>query len=284
MPADGLPDLSEIDPGFWLLVGTVVAAVVLVGLLFLLLGSILEFVLVESLRRETVTVRRYWRRRWRQGLRLFGFRLALGLAVFSVGAVLAATVVLPLLEVGPDLATGVSVAWLVVLIPFFLVIALLVALVNAFTTVFVVPIMILGDCGVLAGWRRLRPTITAHPWQYVAYAVAGFILAVAAGFVVGIVVAVAAVALLIPLGLLAVVGFVLLGAVPLLGVVLMFVAGVAFVLAMLVAFALAQVPVAAFLRYYALLILGDVEPDLDLIPDRRAAVRADDETPDASSG
>jgi hypothetical protein len=35
-----------------------------------------------------------------------------------------------------------------------------------------------------------------------------------------------------------------------------------------------QVPVHTYLRYYALLVLGDVEPDLDLVPDQRAAIRA----------
>jgi len=37
--------------------------------------------------------------------------------------------------------------------------------------------------------------------------------------------------------------------------------------------ALVQVPVQAYLRYYALLVLGDVEPEFDLVPDQRAAVR-----------
>ncbi|MFC7138230.1 hypothetical protein ACFQRB_20675 [Halobaculum litoreum] len=40
----------------------------------------------------------------------------------------------------------------------------------------------------------------------------------------------------------------------------------------------------SYLRYYALLVLGDAEPALDLIPERRAAVRADGgERPDAAS-
>jgi hypothetical protein len=34
-----------------------------------------------------------------------------------------------------------------------------------------------------------------------------------------------------------------------------------------------QVPVQTYLRYYALLVLGDVESSFDIVPDRRAAVR-----------
>jgi hypothetical protein len=41
----------------------------------------------------------------------------------------------------------------------------------------------------------------------------------------------------------------------------------------LVVAALVGMPVQAYLRYYAMLVLGDVDPDLDLIPDQRAAVR-----------
>jgi hypothetical protein len=38
--------------------------------------------------------------------------------------------------------------------------------------------------------------------------------------------------------------------------------------------ALVQVPVVTYFRYYALLVLGDTDADLDLIPERRRAVRA----------
>lgn len=52
-----------------------------------------------------------------------------------------------------------------------------------------------------------------------------------------------------------------------------------FGLSVLVVVALAQVPVVTYLRYYALVVLGDVDSDLDLIPDRRGAIRADEGSP-----
>lgn len=58
----------------------VVLGVVVLAVLFGLVGAILEFVLVESRRSGEVTIRRFTRARWRQGLRLFGFRVAVGLA------------------------------------------------------------------------------------------------------------------------------------------------------------------------------------------------------------
>lgn len=46
-------------------------------------------------------------------------------------------------------------ALLLLLIPVVILVATAAGLVNGFTTVFIVPVMVLEDCGVLAGWRRL---------------------------------------------------------------------------------------------------------------------------------
>lgn len=135
----------------------------------------------------------------------------------------------------------------------------------------------LEDRGVIGGWRRLWPTIVAEPWQYLAYAVAGFVLAIAGGIVVVIAVGVAALGLLIPFGILGGIGFFLLTAAPPFGIGVLAVVGLLFDLSVLAVTALAQAPVVAYLRYYALLVLGDVDDELDLIPERRAAVRADEE-------
>lgn len=279
VPPGGLPSLPEFGPRVWLLVALVVAATLLLGALFLLVGSIMEFVLVESLRHEEVAIRRYWGERWRQGVRLFGFRLVLGLLTFGGAAVLAALFVVPLLfDVGPGIGVpgiGLSVVAFVLLLPVVAVLALLVGLLNGFTTVFVVPVMIVEDCGVLAGWRRLWPTITGDPGQFLAYAVVGFVLSIAGGILAAIAVGVAAVLLLIPFGVLGAIGFGLFTVVPPLGVGVLAVVGLLFGLSVLVAVALAQVPVVTYLRYYAMLVLGDVDPELDLVGERRVAIRVE---------
>jgi len=272
-PANGFP--APVLPGNVLaIVAALVVLAVAVGLLFLLVGSVMEFVFVESLRNEEVRIRRYWGVRWRQGLRLFGFRLAVGLLVLGSLAVLAALFLAPLVVGGPDAPVGgLAGVVLLLLLPVVLVVGVVVGLVDGFTTVFVVPVMVLEDCGVLAGWRRLWTTIPSNPWQYLAYAVAGFVLSIVGGLLAGIAVAVGVLVLLIPFGLLAAVGVLLLEAVPPLGVGLLVVLGVLLLAAVLALAALAQVPVVTYLRYYALLVLGDVDPELDLIPERRAAIR-----------
>ncbi|WP_254829945.1 DUF7544 domain-containing protein [Haloglomus salinum] len=276
----------DVGPQLWLVVGAVVAAVLLLGLALLFVSSVMEFVLVDTVRSETVAIRRYWSDRWRQGARLFGFRLVLGVVVLGSFLLVIGPVVLSALDIGPA-SIGVSLALLVLLVPVFLVLALAAALVNAFTTAFVVPIMLLEDRGVVAGWRRLWPSVRSEWKQYLAYAVVGFLLSATGGVLVGIAVLLAALVLLIPFGILFAIGFGVFLVVPPAGIAVFAVVGLLFALAVLTAVALAQVPVVTYLRYYSLLILGDIEPDLDVIPDQRAAVRAsdaDDSDPDPEAG
>lgn len=268
-----VPMPPDVDANVFLLVGAVVALALLLGLLFLLVGSIMEFVLVESLRRESVSIRRSWGEQWRQGTRLFGFRFVVGLLVFGSAAVLAALVLLPVVvQTGP----GPSIVGFLLLLPVVFVLALAVGVVNGFTTVFVVPVMIHENCGVIAGWRRLWPTITANPWEYLAYAVAGVVLNILGGILVAIGVGMAVLVLLIPFGILGAFGFFVLSVSQSFGIGILLVVGLLFGLSVLAVAALLQVPVLTYLRYYALLVLGDIDDGLDLVPERRAAIREAD--------
>jgi hypothetical protein len=66
------------------LITVLVVATILLGLVFALVGAIMEFVFIESLRTGDVSIRRSWSDRWRQGLRLFGFRIAIGLPALGL--------------------------------------------------------------------------------------------------------------------------------------------------------------------------------------------------------
>lgn len=268
-PALGAPELA--------IIGLIVAVILVVGLLFLLVGSIMEFVFVESLRHERVSLRRYWSERWGQGLRLFGFRFALGILTLAVVALLGFAVLAPV--VLGNGTPSVAVALLAILV--FVVVAVVTGLVQGFTTVFVVPIMVLEDRGVLSAWRRFWPTMTGQWKQYLTYVVMGFVLQLAAGLVTGIVMIVLAILLAIPFVVLGLVGAGMLAVSSLAGWVVIGVVVALYLLAIFVVGAFVAVPVQAFLRYYALLILGDTEESFDLIPERRATIRGE-ETGDAS--
>lgn len=266
----GMPDtLPSLGGSELALIGAVVAAVVLLALAFAFVGSVMEFVLVESLRRESVRVRRYWSDHWGRGLRLFGFRLLLGVLTFGLFGLLVVVALAPVLFDGGEFSFGL----LALAIPVGIGVAVVSGLVNGFTTMFVVPIMLSEERGVLSGWRRFWPTLTGQWKQYLVYAVMGFVLQLAAGIAASIVAAVAAVVVAIPLVLVGLLGVGLLSVSQVAGWAVVAVAVALFVLALLAVVLLVAVPVQTFLRYYALLVLGDTNGAFDLIPERRRAIR-----------
>jgi hypothetical protein len=62
-----------------------------------------------------------------------------------------------------------------------------------------------------------------------------------------------------------------------LGPLALLVVGIPLALIFIVMMAFVQVPVQVYLRYWALLVLGDVDSALDLIPEQREAVRSGEE-------
>jgi hypothetical protein len=253
---------------------TILAVVAVIAVTFALvfgiIGAIMEFVFIESLRTEEVRLRRYWSDRWRQGLRLFGFRVVVGLPVLALFLGWMALIFAPLLT---DVQLpGASVGLFLAGLPVLFLVGLLFGVIYSFTTVFVVPLMVQQDSGVLAGWRRLWPSIKREWKQYLAFAVIGFVLTLVAGLVASMAVGLAAIVLLVPFAIVG--GIVYLAfSFSTAGTVLLGLLAVLFVLIMLIVWALVQVPVVAYLRYYALLVLGDIESEFDIIPDQREAVR-----------
>lgn len=252
-------------------------AVVLVGLtlgvLYALVGSVMEFVFVESLRRQHVRIRRYADQHLGRALRLFGFRIALGLlVVVPAGGI--ALGVLSAVSGEPR----VSIGLLAVFVPLLILLGILVAAIDVFTTHFVVPVMIARNVGVLAGWRRFWPTLTSEWKQYGVYALVRVGLALAVGVVASIVGSIVAAVLLAPLVLVGMVGFPTLGGLetvfanPLalaLGVIVL----LGYLFAVGAALAIAFVPVQTYVRYHALIVLGDTNRGFDLIPELRRKIR-----------
>ncbi|WP_115865671.1 DUF7544 domain-containing protein [Halorussus litoreus] len=265
--------MADVSSDLLALAALAVGVALVVGLAYAFVGSVMEFVFVESLRRERVRIRRYGDQHLWQAVRLFAFRVVLGLVVTLpiLGGVIAAV----------SVATGsptVSVGLLVVLVPLFVLLGLVVAAIDTFTTSFVVPVMIRTNLGVLPAWRRFWPTLTGEWKQYGVYVLVRFGLAVAAGLLASVVGSVVGAVIAAPL---AVVGVLVLpafgGPAALLSNPVTLALAVAVVLAYLAALtaavAVAFVPIRTYLRYHALLVLGDTEPQFDLIPDRRREIR-----------
>lgn len=262
-PSIGGPELA--------IIATIAAVILAIVLVLMIVGSIMEFVFVESLRREEVHVRRYWSEYWGKGLRLLGFRLVVGLVTL---AIFAGLVVIALAPIIFD-SGGLSIPLVVLAVLVFILVAILGGVINGFTTVFVVPVMMAEDVGVLAGWRRFWATMTGQWKQYGAYLIMGFVLQIAAGLISGIGTLILAVLLAIPFGIIALVGAGLLSVASIAGWILIGIAAVLFGLSVIAVALLVAVPVQTFLRYYALFVLGDTNEEFDLIAERRTAIRGD---------
>jgi hypothetical protein len=261
--------LSSIGGPELAIIAAIVGVIALLAVGFLFVGSVMEFVFVDSLRREDVTIRRYWREHWRRGLRLFGFRLMLGIATLAVVGLLLAVVLAPVVLGGNILGLGL----LLLVVPLLIVLSVVVGLVNGFTTMFVVPVMLVEGRAVVSAWRRFWSTLTGEWKQYAVYAVIGFVLQLAGGIVAGLATLVGALVVAIPLGIVGLLGAGLLTVVPIAGWVVIGIAVVAFGLAVVVLTLFVSVPVQTYLRYYALFVLGDTNDAFDVIADRRRAVR-----------
>lgn len=245
-----------------------VGVVVALAVVYVLVGVIMRFVVLEGLRGETVQIRAAGRRHFVNALRVAGFRALLW--TIGVGSIL--LVGAASFDIGP--AAGVDVTrWLIAVVSGVVVVTWLV---DILTRQLVIPIMIATGAGVIAGWRSLLGTVTGGWQEYLVYAVARPLLSGAVGVLAGIVYLILLLVLGLVFGTLA--GAVLLatgglGSLSTGAIVGVGVFAVGFLLAAIVGFALTNVPFQLYLWYYTLLVLGDIDPRFDLITDRRRHIR-----------
>jgi hypothetical protein len=168
--------------------GMLIAAVVVGGVLVTWLSARGRFVLLANVASGRPTFMEPWRQTARLGNSLFFFQLALGLLM--AGLVLAMLLGPLAVTVTGVLREGVfkAPALAAMLLPLvFLVPAVLaVAIVNAITVHFVMPVMLRHGLGVLDAWRRLMPLLGANLGHFIAALLLMFVLATAVG--IGVVV------------------------------------------------------------------------------------------------
>ncbi|QFU83256.1 DUF7544 domain-containing protein [Natronorubrum aibiense] len=241
------------------------AVVVVLWLLYSVIGAVMEFVFVESLRSSEVHLRRYVSANVGNGVRLFLFRLGV---ILVTGALV--TIPGAVIFVQGDFS-ALSAGLIAVYVLFGLGLGLVFSLVSRLTTDFVVPIMLQEGRGVIGAWRRFWPTLTGNWVEYVVYVLLVWILTIAIAIAAWFAIAFGIVALLIPfaivIGLLVLAGDI--------GLYLAIPVGLLALASVVLFISLVWMPIATYFRYYALLVLGDTNADFDLIPDQRAAVRSD---------
>jgi len=175
-----------------------------VGIIFLYIGSVMRFILFDSVVQQTCEVRNGWGRRQGPGLRYFVWRILFILATFMGMTIL----------VGIPAAVAFAAGWLKEprqhLVPlilggivlFFVVLACfcLVLAVHVLTKDFVVPQMALENISAFEGWRRFWPMMKAEKGGYAGYLGLKIVMTLGAAIVVGIVATILILVLLIPIG------------------------------------------------------------------------------------
>ncbi|ESS02600.1 MAG: hypothetical protein A07HR67_02933 [uncultured archaeon A07HR67] len=156
------------------------AAVVVVAVVAFSIASFsLRLAYYDALHANDVRLWRPFLDRLPQAVGLFGFTTAVNLlvAIPIVVAVLAGATVgwRPADAIGSTVA-GLPTWALGVLVLCSVAVVLVGLLVLRFTREFVVPVMILWDRGVLAGWRRLWPTLRGSWTEFLVYLLVHFLL------------------------------------------------------------------------------------------------------------
>lgn len=250
----------------------------LLGLIALLIRAIMEFVFVEVARTGVIKIRGYFGKSSSKGLSLFALWFTFGLIVVATAIMILVFTVFTF---------GIFLLILLILSPFFIVLGLAVWAFFRFTVDFVVPIMITDDVGIIAGWQTFWEIMVAQWQEYGVYAGIRLVIGFIAGIVSGIGLFAVAIVLAIPFGIIGFGGLYILSvalAMPNIASAYGITVLILFILAtIIVSTIVVQVPIQTYLRYYALLVLGGINPQYDLLEDFMTGQPSPEPTPDAEN-
>jgi hypothetical protein len=165
-------------------VGVPLVLAVLLGLVWI--SSRFKLIYLDNLVRGRAVISEPWTRLARLGDSLFLFRVAFGVVVLAVGAVLVgALVTLGIVSFagGPR---SLSITGLIVAIPLLLLLVGAVAYASLFLRSFVVPIMYRHDLGATAAWRILLSWVGTYPGVFFLYGLFVLLLFIGAGMAIAV--------------------------------------------------------------------------------------------------
>lgn len=211
-PAPHIPVSPGVDtPLLIAFIAAAVIAALAIGIILMYVGSVMRFILFDSIILKECLIRAGWNRRLGPGWRYFVWKLsylALSLAGICILIGLPAIFVFasgwyrePNEHKVPLICAGLIIV--VVLLAFFVITAVVLVL----TKDFVVPQMALEGITATEGWRRLWPMIKADKGAYGAYIAMKIVLAIVAGAMIAVAAVIVSLIYVIPsvaLGIIAV--------------------------------------------------------------------------------
>ena len=240
----------------------------IVGLVFLYISSTGRFMLFDSVLRKHCELGASWERWQGQGLRFFGWQLALAIISLAIAAMLFLPLLIPVLAAlrshrQPD--ATLLLAFLP-MITVFVAFAMVMLLIHVLAKDFVVPLMAVDDVGVLEGWRRLFAMMKGDPWGYVGYIAMKIILAIGAVVLFGILSVIVLVVAMIPVAIFVVVVVIMVKAAALgwnaFTITAAIVAGIVLFVAFMYLVGVVCVPIAVFFPAYAMYFFAERYPAL----------------------
>jgi hypothetical protein len=181
----------------------IVIALVLV-VLFVYIGSVMRFVLFDSIIAKECHIRKGWARRKGPGLRLFWWQIVFMLLSFAICAIVIGIPVTCAWAGGwfahpRDHVLGLVLSGIILLVVV-LILAAFLGVIHVMTKDFVVPQMALEDISAVEGWRRLWLWLKAEKGGYAGYIGMKIVLAIGAAILMFILDLIAMLVLLIPFG------------------------------------------------------------------------------------
>jgi hypothetical protein len=176
----------------------------IVGLILMYIGSVFRFTLFEAILNGQISIRDAWERWQQQGTRFFVFRLLLGLAFLCIVGIVALTVI-AMVGVGSfthnpgAMGAGAILGIIFGFLALFLF-AIPFILVYLFAKDFAVPVMALEGTTFGEAWRKVWAMVKNEPGSTAGYVGMKIVLSIAAAFIFGIIILIAALFVIIPLG------------------------------------------------------------------------------------
>ena len=193
----------------WIALGIVVALVL--ALLWIYSDCICRFILLDAVVTGQCRLREGWRR-WRAaGRRYFVWVISFAFVTLFLAAIAVGVPALLAYRAGwfekPEENLPVLIGWGILLAFVLIVLVAVLAIVEMFARDFLVPVMAFEDVGPVDGWRKLLAIMGAEKTAYVVYALMKIVLAVGGAIMFAIINLIVILILLIPLGVVGLVGY-----------------------------------------------------------------------------
>ena len=268
MEASSIQEIIDKLTQFWhqyqtyILIG--LAFVIFIILLFTLLSSIMEFVFVESLVTNRVSIREYFRKYLHPGFNLFIIKIILGIGFLSLFVLAIIPVFRHLLSgtINPGMILG-SILWLFGL-------ALILHVLNGIISSFIslaIPVVMYQEVGIIKAMKTVLGRFKEDWKQIGVYWVVRFFAWIAGAIVVGIATLILLIVILLILLIPALILYFILSALggSLLFWVLMIPYGLIALVVLIIFLLIVSVPLPVFMKYHLLTFMQRWYPDV-MIP------------------